>query len=69
MAGYSGTPLAKKLGIKDGFKVLLIQAPVEYQAPLAPVPQSVEFTDAALDQFGARLCDETYCADPMAPGS
>jgi hypothetical protein len=47
MAGYSGTPLAKKLGIKEGFKVLTIQAPAEYQALLAPVPQSVEFTGTA----------------------
>jgi Protein of unknown function (DUF3052) len=27
MAGYSGTPLAKKLGIKDGFRVALLHAP------------------------------------------
>ena len=27
MAGYSGTPLAKKLGIKEGFNVLLVNAP------------------------------------------
>jgi predicted ferric reductase len=29
-AGYSGTPLLKKLGISPGQKVLLIDAPVEY---------------------------------------
>jgi hypothetical protein len=29
-AGYSGTPLLKKLGIKDGWKVRLIDAPEEY---------------------------------------
>jgi hypothetical protein len=27
MAGYSGTPLLKKIGIKDGLRVLLINAP------------------------------------------
>jgi hypothetical protein len=27
MAGYSGTPLAKKLGIKDGFRVALLHVP------------------------------------------
>ena len=27
MAGYSGTPLVKKLGIKDGYRVLLRNAP------------------------------------------
>jgi hypothetical protein len=30
MAGYSGTPLAKKLGIKDGSRVLAIGAPKDY---------------------------------------
>jgi hypothetical protein len=29
-AGYSGTPLIQKLGIKDGMKVRLIGAPVNY---------------------------------------
>ena len=30
MAGYSGTPLIKKLGIKPESKVLLINSPVDY---------------------------------------
>ncbi|ELR70345.1 hypothetical protein C900_04030 [Fulvivirga imtechensis AK7] len=30
MAGYSGTPLAKKLGIKNGFKVLIVNQPDHY---------------------------------------
>jgi hypothetical protein len=34
MPGYSGTPLPKKLGIKDGFKVSLIDAPAEVVAEL-----------------------------------
>jgi len=29
MPGYSGTPLPKKLGIKDGFRVQFVQAPSE----------------------------------------
>jgi hypothetical protein len=29
-AGYSGTPLLKKLGIKDSMKVLLVNAPDNY---------------------------------------
>jgi hypothetical protein len=29
MPGYSGTPLPKKLGIKDGFRVHLVDAPQE----------------------------------------
>jgi hypothetical protein len=34
MPGYSGTPLPKKLGIKDGFCVSLIDAPLEVLAEL-----------------------------------
>ncbi len=30
MAGYSGTPLIKKLGIKPGMKLMLINAPKNY---------------------------------------
>ena len=29
-AGYSGTPLAKKLGIKEGYKVCIVNAPDYY---------------------------------------
>ena len=34
MAGYSGTPLAKKLGIKNGFCVVLLGVPAEVKAEL-----------------------------------
>lgn len=34
-AGYSGTPLIKKLGIKPHFKLLLIHQPVDYYDLLA----------------------------------
>ena len=35
MPGYSGTPLPKKLGIKDGFRVALLDAPADVKAELA----------------------------------
>jgi|SRR5947209_18273888 len=34
MPGYSGTPLAKKLGIKDGLRVSLANAPAEVRSEL-----------------------------------
>jgi hypothetical protein len=34
MAGYSGTPLTKKLGIKDGLRVSLIGIPADVRADL-----------------------------------
>ena len=44
--GYSGTPLAKKLGIKEGFRVLTINAPDDYPDLLAPLPENVTIQDA-----------------------
>ena len=41
MAGYSGTPLAKKLGIKPGTKLFTIAAPGHYDELLAPLPEGV----------------------------
>ena len=35
MPGYSGTPLPKKLGIKDGFHVCLVEAPPEVREELS----------------------------------
>ena len=41
MAGYSGTPLPKKLGIKPGTTVALLGAPAGFEAKLAPIPAGV----------------------------
>ena len=41
MAGYSGTPLAKKLGIKAGGRIFVSNAPAHYDELLAPLPESV----------------------------
>lgn len=37
-AGYSGTPLPQKLGIKEGHHVVLLAAPTGFAATLAPLP-------------------------------
>jgi hypothetical protein len=42
MSGYSGTPLAKKLGIGAGCRLYLRDAPDDYQALLAPLPAGLE---------------------------
>ncbi|MEP7077155.1 MAG: DUF3052 family protein [Acidobacteriota bacterium] len=44
--GYSGTPLAKKLGIKNGFSVLTVNAPDDYAELLASLPENVTICDA-----------------------
>jgi hypothetical protein len=42
VAGYSGTPLARKLDIKPGQRVLLARAPDGFEADaLAPLPDGV----------------------------
>lgn len=38
-AGYSGTPLPKKLGIKEGARVALLGAPDNFEATLGDLPQ------------------------------
>lgn len=40
-AGYSGTPLARKLGIKTGFRVRTSSAPPNYAKLLEPIPADV----------------------------
>jgi hypothetical protein len=42
MAGYSGTPLARKLGIKEGCRLFLSHAPKQYPALVAPLPIGVQ---------------------------
>lgn len=40
--GYSGTPLAKKLGIKENFKIKLINAPKYYFDLFSDVPSNIK---------------------------
>ena len=43
MAGYSGTPLPRKLGIKPGHRVLLLRAPEGFaEGTLGELPAGVE---------------------------
>ena len=45
--GYSGTPLAKKLGIKDGMTVSTVRAPENYLELVEPLPESIEVIENA----------------------
>jgi hypothetical protein len=42
-AGYSGTPLARKLGIGQGARVATIGAPQGFRELLEPIPEGVTF--------------------------
>lgn len=46
-AGYSGTPLAQKLGIKAGMRLRAVGAPAGYAKLLAPLPDGARISDGA----------------------
>jgi len=39
VAGYSGTPLARKLGIKDGHRIAVVGAPDGFDEAIGPLPE------------------------------
>lgn len=50
-AGYSGTPLVKKLGIKEGFRVALVGAPEGFRGELEELPRGVSFVTSVQGQL------------------
>ena len=52
LAGYSGTPLPKKLGIKEGSRVALLDAPPDFGKVIGELPPG-----AVLQAGGAGRCD------------
>ena len=58
--GYSGTPLAKKLGIKEGMTVLVVNAPADYAELVAPLPEGVTIVE---EMHAGRVRSE--CGEPF----
>jgi hypothetical protein len=69
MAGYSRTPLPKKLNIKDGTRLLLVRKPPDFGATLGDMPGDITlatngekadvivcFADSA-DEVASRLAE------------
>ena len=50
--GYSGTPLAKKLGLKPGLRVCALHAPRDYRDIVTPWPEGVQLVAKASAQTG-----------------
>lgn len=48
MAGYSGTPLPRKLGIKEGSRVGLVNMPRDFLKELRPLPDKVTIATETL---------------------
>jgi hypothetical protein len=51
-AGYSGTPLPKKLGIKPGMTVALIGAPPGFSSSLGELPEGAKLRSGARGKPG-----------------
>jgi hypothetical protein len=51
MAGYSGTPLPKKLGIKDGHRVAVLGAPGDFPDTLGQLPLGVSVDEKLGGRF------------------
>jgi hypothetical protein len=62
MAGYSGTPLAAKLGIEPGHAIHAIEAPPGYRARLAPLPEGVPEDVVRATALPIGLVDVKVCA-------
>jgi hypothetical protein len=51
MPGYSGTPLPKKLGLRPGFRVRMVNDPIEVRAELQSTIAGCEVLDAFQDRL------------------
>ena len=63
MAGYSGTPLPRKLGIKPGHRVLLLAAPDGFDETLGELPADVKVGRAARGKADVIVSFHTERAD------
>jgi hypothetical protein len=54
-AGYSGTPLPQKLGIKSGTSVALVDAPADFARTLGALPEGVVLRGDARSDTGLTL--------------
>lgn len=60
MAGYSGTPLPKKLGIRQGSTVALLNAPDGFEGILCDLPDGVNFVRDFADGADVTLWFNKY---------
>lgn len=51
MAGYSGTPLVKKLGLASGQRAFVENPPSNYRSLLDPLPDEVDFATRLHGRF------------------
>jgi len=56
MAGYSGTPLIQKIGIKPGHRVLLRNQPASFLKDLGPLPTGAVQSDTMTGKANVVVC-------------
>ena len=72
MAGYSGTALTQKLGIKPGARVALLRAPEGFEGALQPMPDGARLRHQARGEhevvlfFATRLAELERRFDTLA---
>ncbi|MES2378785.1 MAG: DUF3052 domain-containing protein [Bacteroidota bacterium] len=69
-SGYSGTPLAKKLGMKAGSVIKLVNAPIHYLDLFTDIPLDVRFEDGKnekknLIHFFTKQAEELFTLLPV----
>ncbi len=63
MAGYSGTPLVRKLGIKEGWRVAILNKPDGFESVLGPLPDGVEVKERLGSEVDFALLFTTQAND------
>ncbi len=62
-SGYSGTPLARKLGLKEGSDVALVSAPDGFERLLDPLPDAVRIRRRLQRDHDIVVCFTTKRSD------
>ena len=65
-AGYSGTPLMAKLGIKAGFSLRFVHPPAHYPALLGPLPENTRRQQNACNFIHAFYKDRSVLESEIA---
>lgn len=63
MAGYSGTPLVQKIGIKPGHKVVFRNSPASFLKDLGKLPEGVEHAGESARSANVVVCFTEKLAD------
>lgn len=56
MAGYSGTPLVQKIGIKPGHRIILRNHPPSFLKDLGSMPDGAELTEKLTEKANVIVC-------------